>query len=318
MSCGGKMRNLLTFILVVPFIIFADSDCQPSIWGPDDEIGAANMISNENTLEAVKLIKKGMSHGLGIVIEPGMPAFAPRYTELQVVQPNQHFGRDTTSDFGYDITYNDDILQMWIGTGPQLDGLGHVGDDDIFYNCNKGEDFSFITGLTKMGIEKIPPLVGRGVLINMAKHHGVSSMYGGQGITREDIKKAIKKQNIELKKGDIILFHTGWTDAKLKSSPEEWGASIPGITNDAAVYLSEFKPMAVGADTWGLGAVPPIEGDKVYYDHVTLIKENCIYILETMDTGKLAKENVTEFMFVLGQPKLKGAVQMIINPVALW
>ena len=318
MSCGGKMRNLLTFILAIPFIIFADSDCQPSIWGPDDEIGAANMISNENTLEAVKLIKKGMSHGLGIVIEPGMPAFAPRYTELQVVQPNQHFGRDTTSDFGYDITYNDDILQMWIGTGPQLDGLGHIGDDDIFYNCNKGEDFSFITGLTKMGIETIPPLVGRGVLINMAKHHGVSSMHGGQGITREDIKKAIKKQNIELKKGDIILFHTGWTDAKLKSSPEEWGASIPGITNDAAVYLSEFKPMAVGADTWGLGAVPPIEGDKVYYDHVTLIKENGIYILETMDTGRLAKENVTEFMFVLGQPKLKGAVQMIINPVALW
>ena len=312
------MRNLLTFILVIPFIIFADSDCQPSIWGPDDEIGAANMISNENTLEAVKLIKKGMSHGLGIVIEPGMPAFAPRYTELQVVQPNQHFGRDTTSDFGYDITYNDDILQMWIGTGPQLDGLGHIGDDDIFYNCNKGEDFSFITGLTKMGIETVPPLVGRGVLINMAKHHGVSSMRGGEGITREDIKKAIKKQNIELKKGDIILFHTGWTDAKLISSPEEWGASIPGITNDAAVYLSELKPMAVGADTWGLGAVPPIEGDKVYYDHVTLIKENGIYILETMDTGKLAKENVTEFMFVLGQPKLKGAVQMIINPVALW
>ena len=312
------MRNLLTFILVIPFIIFADNDCQPSIWGPDDEIGAANMISNENTLEAVKLIKKGMSHGLGIVIEPGMPAFAPRYTELQVVQPNQHFGRDTTSDFGYDITYNDDILQMWIGTGPQLDGLGHIGDDDIFYNCNKGEDFSFITGLTKMGIETVPPLVGRGVLINMAKHHGVSSMRGGEGITREDIKKAIKKQNIELKKGDIILFHTGWTDTKLKSSPEEWGASIPGITNDAAVYLSELKPMAVGADTWGLGAVPPIEGDKVYYDHVTLIKENGIYILETMDTGKLAKENVTEFMFVLGQPKLKGAVQMIINPVALW
>jgi len=312
------MRSLLNFILVIPFIIFADTDCQPSIWGPDDEIGAANMISNENTLEAVKLIKKGMSHGLGIVIEPGMPAFAPRYTELQVVQPNQHFGRDTTSDFGYDITYNDDILQMWIGTGPQLDGLGHIGDDDIFYNCNKGEDFSFITGLTKMGIETVPPLVGRGVLINMAKHHGVSSMLGGQGITREDIKKAIKKQNIDLRKGDIILFHTGWTDAKLKSSPEEWGASIPGITNDAAVYLSELKPMAVGADTWGLGAVPPIQGDKVYYDHVTLIKENGIYILETMDTGKLAKENVTEFMFVLGQPKLKGAVQMIINPVALW
>ena len=106
--------------------------------GKDDEIGSANLISNANTLNAIKLVKKGMSHGLGIVIEPGMPAFPPRYTELQVVQPNQHFGRDTTEDFGYDITYNDDILQMWIGTGPQLDGLGHIGDDDIFYNCHKG------------------------------------------------------------------------------------------------------------------------------------------------------------------------------------
>ena len=312
------MRNSLFCILFISLFAISDDSCEVSKWGKDDEIGAANLISNANTLDAIKLVKKGMSHGLGIVIEPGMPAFPPRYTELQVVQPNQHFGRDTTEDFGYDITYNDDILQMWIGTGPQLDGLGHIGDDDIFYNCHKGADFSFITGLTKFGIEKVPPLVGRGVVVNMAKYFGITAMAGGQGITRDDIKNAAKQQNIRFNEGDIILFHTGWTDAHLKSSPELWGSTIPGITNDAAVYLSSLNPMAVGADTWGLGAVPPIEGDLVYYDHVTLIKENGIYILETMNTGKLAEDNVTEFLFVLGQPKLKGAVQMIINPVALW
>ena len=312
------MRNSLFCILFISLFAISDDSCEVSKWGKDDEIGAANLISNTNTLDAIKLVKKGMSHGLGIVIEPGMPAFPPRYTELQVVQPNQHFGRDTTEDFGYDITYNDDILQMWIGTGPQLDGLGHIGDDDIFYNCHKGADFSFITGLTKFGIEKVPPLVGRGVVVNMAKYFGITAMAGGQGITRDDIKNAAKQQNIKFNEGDIILFHTGWTDAYLKSSPELWGSTIPGITNDAAVYLSSLNPMAVGADTWGLGAVPPIEGDLVYYDHVTLIKENGIYILETMNTGKLAEDNVTEFLFVLGQPKLKGAVQMIINPVALW
>ena len=312
------MRDLLFFILFISLFAISEDVCEVSKWGKDDEIGSANLISNANTLNAVKLVKKGMSHGLGIVIEPGMPAFPPRYTELQVVQPNQHFGRDTTEDFGYDITYNDDILQMWIGTGPQLDGLGHIGDDDIFYNCHKGADFSFITGLTKFGIEKVPPLVGRGVVLNMAEYFGITAMEGGQGITRDDIKNAAKQQNIKFKEGDIILFHTGWTDAYLKSSPELWGSTIPGITNDAAVYLSSLNPMAVGADTWGLGAVPPVEGDLVYYDHVTLIKENGIYILETMNTGKLAEDNVTEFLFVLGQPKLKGAVQMIINPVALW
>ena len=69
---------------------------------------------------------------------------------------------------------------------------------------------------------------------------------------------------------------------------------------------------------WGIGAVPPIEGDKIFYDHITLLKENGVFLLETMNTGRLAREEVKEFMFVLGQARLKGAVQMIINPVALW
>ena len=64
--------------------------------------------------------------------------------------------------------------------------------------------------------------------------------------------------------------------------------------------------------------MPPVEGDKVFYGHVTFVKEHGIYILETVNTGRLAAEGVNEFMFVLGQARLKGAVQMIINPVAMW
>ena len=84
------------------------------------------------------------------------------------------------------------------------------------------------------------------------------------------------------------------------------------------LYLASLNPMAVGADTWGVEPVPPPGGDKVFYDHVTMLKQNGSYILETMNTGRLAKEGVNEFMFVLGQARLKGAVQMIINPIAMW
>ena len=188
----------------------------------------------------------------------------------------------------------------------------------MFYNCNKGKDFAALTGLTKLGIHQIPPLIGRGVLINMAKHFGAVALEGGKGFNADDIKAAAQAQGIEIRQGDVILFHTGWTDAKLESAPTEWVSKEPGITNDAAVYLASLNPMAVGADTWGVDAVPPIEGDKVFYAHVTFLKENGIYILETMNTGRLAKEGVTEFLFVLGQARLKGGVQMIINPVAIW
>ena len=152
----------------------------------------------------------------------------------------------------------------------------------------------------------------------MTRHFNVSAMAAGQVISSEDIKTAAKAQSVVFKTGDVILLHTGWTDAKLKSDPEAWGSTIPGISNEAAQYLAGLNPMAVGADTWGLEAVPAGPGDKLFFGHSILLKDNGIYILETMDTGRLASEKVYEFMFVLGQAKLKGAVQMIINPVAMW
>ncbi len=314
-----RTATCLVFLLVaLAGPLAAEEHCKPSKWGVDDQLGGANHVSPENTLQAVKLVKRGESHPLGIVIDPNMPAFPPRKMMLQVVQPNQQNGRSLEKDFGWPAVFNDDVAQLWWGIGPQLDGLGHMGEHGVYYNCNKAEDFSLLTGLTKLGIHQIPPMVGRGVLINMAKYHGVEHMAGGQGISSADIKAALKAQKLTLQKGDVILFHTGWTDAKLEAAPSEWGSTHPGLSNEAAVYLAQFEPMAVGADTWGLDAVPPVEGDKLFYGHVTFLKHNGIYILETMNTGRLAKEGVTEFLFVLGQARVKGAVQMMINPVAMW
>ena len=309
-------RTSLSLVLIVATSAVSADECVPSPWGADDQIGAANRVTPERTAAAAKLVKKGISHPLGIVIEPGMPAYPPRYTQLQVVQPNQQFNADL--GVGWEASSNDDVLQMWLGTGPQLDGLGHMGEAGEFYNCNQGKDFSIITGLTKLDISGIPPMVGRGVMIDIAKQMGVDSLQAGQPITSDDIKAAMKSQGATVGEGDVVLLHTGYTDATLKQNPSLWAGSIPGITNEASVFLAGLKPMAVGADTWGLGAVPPRAGDKIFYDHVVLLKQHGIYILETMNTGRLADEGVHEFMFVLGQARLKGAVQMIINPVAMW
>ena len=309
-------RTSLALVLIVATSAVSADECVPSPWGADDQVGAANRVTPERTAAAAKLVKKGISHPLGIVIEPGMPAYPPRYTQLQVVQPNQQFNADL--GVGWEASSNDDVLQMWLGTGPQLDGLGHMGEAGEFYNCNQGKDFSIITGLTKLDISGIPPMVGRGVMIDIAKQMGVDSLQAGQPITSNDIKAAMKSQGVTVGEGDVVLLHTGYTDATLKQKPSLWAGSIPGITNEASVFLAGLKPMAVGADTWGLGAVPPRAGDKIFYDHVVLLKQHGIYILETMNTGRLADEGVHEFMFVLGQARLKGAVQMIINPVAMW
>ncbi|HMB74010.1 MAG TPA: cyclase family protein [Gammaproteobacteria bacterium] len=296
----------------------AAQDCEPSRWGADDEIGAANHISPSSVLGALELVQSGNTHPLGIVIDPDMPAFPPRAMMLQVVQPGQHHGRSLQGDYGWPMTYNDDVSQLWWGMGPQIDGLGHLGEEGMFYNCSRGEDFAAITGLEKFGIHRIPPIVARGVLLDMAEHFGVDALEGDQAFGSGDIIAAADEQGVEFRTGDVILLHTGWTDAMLESDPQAWVATEPGITNEAARYLASLNPVAVGADTWGVEAVPAADGDRVFYGHVTLLKDNGVYILETMNTGRLAAEDVSEFLFVLGQARLQGAVQMLVNPVAIW
>ncbi|HBM38855.1 MAG TPA: polyketide cyclase [Sulfitobacter sp.] len=292
-------------------------DCDHSHWGPDDQLGSANLISTERTLEAAKLIKQGKSMPLGVVIGPDTPAFPPRSLSLQVVQPNQHGGQKLSS-FGYEGNYNDDLLQTWIGIGSQLDGLGHLGEDGMYYNCLDEKEISAISGLTKLGTHAVPPLVGRAVIIDMAKHMGKDVLAAGEHFGEAEITAAMEAQQITVNEGDIVLFHTGWTDGMMESDPTAWGSTEPGLNNEGAVFMASMNPMAVGADTWGLEAIPPKEGDKVFYGHVTLLKDNGIYILETMNTGPLVAEGVQEFMFVLGQPLIKGTVQAMINPVALY
>ena len=286
-------------------------------WGNDDTIGSANLVNPDRTLDALKLVKQGKSVPLGIVIGPDTPAFAPRSLSLQVVQPNQQGGKKVEG-FGYPGNYNDDVLQTWVGIGSQIDGLGHLGEHGYYYNCLDEKEISAITGLTKLGVHDVPPLVGRGVVIDMTKHFGKPHLDAGEHFGEAEVKAAAEAQGVEIREGDVVLFYTGWTSSMLEADPKAWVSGEPGLSNSGARYLAGLNVMAVGADTWGVEPVPPAPGEGAFYGHVILLQENGIYILETIETGELVADGVNEFMFVLGQARIRGTVQMIINPVALY
>ena len=294
--------------------VLSDEHCEFSEWGAEDQIGNANLINAESVLKASKLIKTGKTYSLGITVDTTTPAFPPRGLSLQVVQPNQQHGRVAFPN----ATYNDDVFQGWFGIGSQIDGLGHIGGPDgVYYNCNDIKDFGFLTGLTKLGIETVPPIVARGIVLDMAAHVGKDFLDAGEYFTVDDVKAVAEKQGTAIMEGDVVLFHTGWTDAKLQSEPETWVAAEPGQSEEVAQYLADQRVVAVGADTWGLDVVPPPDPNRPFQGHVILLKENGIYILEVMNTGPLVRDGAYEFLFVLGHAKIRGAVQMIVNPIAI-
>jgi kynurenine formamidase len=305
--------NAILILLLLPLYAVADSHCKTSEWGADDQVGAANRITEMSVLEAAKLVKTGKTYSLGLTIDANTPAFPPRGLSLTVVQPNQQEGARPFSN----MTYNDDIFNGWLGIGSQIDGLGHLGENGVYYNCNQAKDFSAISGLTKLGIENVPPIVTRGIVLDIAAHYGVDHLKAGQYFSVEDVKAVEKSQGTPIREGDVVLFHTGWTDAKLEPDPVAWATGEPGQSEEVADYMASKKVVAVGADTWGVDVIPSQVAERPYQGHVIYLKENGIYIFEAMNTGPLVRDGAYEFLFVLGQAKVRGAVQMIINPIAI-
>ncbi len=318
-SAAGRGLTVAAFTTALGLSITtaqADDDWTQSRWGPDDEIGAANLITPESVLAASQLVKTGKTYNLGIIIDSNTPAFPPRSMSVTILQPNQieSHGLGPTH-----TTYNDDIFMGWLGIGPQLDGLGHIGIDHVYYNGHRDSDFAKADGLTALGVEKLPPIVTRGVLLDMAGYFGQDIVPEGTPYTREDIIGAASRQNVEIRKGDVVLFHSGWLNLLDGENPDHarYGGTEPGLGKTGAEYLVEQDIVAVGADTWGLEAVPFEEGVGVFEIHQILIPKAGIFILETMDTRELAKDEAWEFMFVLGVTRMRGAVQMMINPTAI-
>ena len=212
-------------------------------------------------------------------------------------------------------TYNDDIIEGWVGVGSQLDGLGHIGVEHVYYNGNKLLEFADPTGLKKLGVEKIPPMVTRGVLLDMAAHYGTDVVKEGTAFNTKEIEEVAKKQGVEIRQGDVVLFHTGWVSL-IGKDDKRYSTGEPGLGVEGAKYLVGKGVVAIGADSWALEVIP-FESKNVFEVHQILLPMSGTYILENMNTAPLAADKAYEFLFVLGVPKITGAVQGIINPVAI-
>ena len=274
-----------------------DKDWTKSKWGPADEIGAANYMTPELVVKAASLVKTGKTYPLGMTIDSKTPAYPPRSFKITVVQP----GQAGIPGLGPNkATYNDDIVEGWVGVGSQIDGLGHLGIEHVYYNGNKLLDFADPTGLKKLGIEKVPPLVARGVLLDMAAYYNTDVVKEGTAFNVKEIEEVAKKQNVEIRQGDIVIFHTGWLGLVGKDD-KRYGAGEPGLGVEGAKYLTSKGVVAVGADNWAVEAIP-FETPNLFEVHQILLAMNGTYILENMDTAALAADKGYEFLFVLGQP----------------
>jgi kynurenine formamidase len=311
-----RLRSFVSLAAVAAAAIAANcalaqaDNWYPSPWGPADQRGAANRITPQKVLEAKGLITRGTVYQLGHVYESTMPLFGTRHFSLKIPQT---FGPQGSNN----LRFHDEVVSGELGqVGTQFDGLGHLGIGDLFYNGNNRADFSRPDGLEKLGIENVGPIVTRGVLVDVAAFKGVARLESTYEITLADLRGALERQRMEVRSGDVVIVHTGWSSL-WKVDNAAFGATSPGIGLEAGRWLVEREVVIVGSDTWSTEVVPNPDSSLAFPVHQLLIPRNGIYIFENLLTEELARDRVYEFAFFFAPLKLKGASGSPANPLAI-
>lgn len=305
----------LALAAMLPLAMHAASaaDWYPSAYGPNDEIGAANLLTPDVVRQAVTLVKSGKTYPLAVPVHKELPAFRHRSFRLYNVQVGQQAGKSLGPN---KFTFNDELVNAWTGVGTQLNGIGHIGIDNVYYNGNKAADFVTVDGVKKLGVEKVPPIVTRGVVLDMTAHYGKAIVPGGTEFTVADIQAVLKREGLTLRKGDVVLFNTGWLELVGKDN-QQFLEAEPGIGMEAAQWLANQGIVAFGGDTWASEVYPNPHSKEEFPINQYMLARRGIYNLELIDSRALVRDKAWEFLFVLGQPLYVGSTQVNINPVAI-
>jgi kynurenine formamidase len=280
-----------------------------SKYGEADTLGALNNLTSKGVQDAVKLVRTGKVYALGVPTGPDTPAYGNRTI---TVERTPGPGADFTPNGTQRVTSFDERVVTSMGIGTQIDGLAHLGVDHHYYNGIEGKD---VAGSNILDIASLPPIVTRGVLIDMTKHYRKPMLEVGDNYGKAEIEAAAKAQGVKVRKGDVVLFHTNWI-SMIEKDRNAYRTREPGLTEDGAQYLADLGVVGVGSDTIALEALPSPPG-KTFIVHQTLLAKNGVHVLESFNTVELARDGLKEFLLVIAAPRIQGTVQMVINPVAI-
>ena len=286
-----------------------------SPWGPNDEIGTLNMMTDATRLDALKQVAGGKVYDLAVEMFVGMPTCCvpfgdPNFQIFMTHTPAQ----DTAKEL---LSYSGDGVSMYTHTGTHIDTLNHFGLHGKIWNQVSSQEALGVRGWTKEGADKYPPIIARGVLIDVAKSKNVAALPSSYAITVADLQDALRKQGATLKSGDVVLIRTGamthWPDPAKYRLADQAGLSL-----EAAQWLVDGqKAMLIGADNFGIESFPSKDPENFVPVHSFLLAERGVSLVEALWLEELAKDQVYEFVFIASPLKMRGATASPIRPLAI-
>jgi kynurenine formamidase len=293
-----------------------------SPWGPDDEIGRLNWLTSESVAAVLGRMAPGPVFDLAVEYFLGMPAWTmsgdPKYEHFLTHTPQGSVldgmtGVAPETHERYSLCA--DAILMNTHCGTHIDTLTHLGYCGRFWNGWTPEEHMGGRAWMRGGADAYPPIVARGVLLDIARLHGVDCLPNGYAVTRDDVEKAASEEGVALRHGDVVLVRTGmmtkWPRAEYLDSP-------PGVSLPAARYLcEETGAMVLGTDTIAFEVIPHEEEGTFLPVHSYMFAAAGAQIIEVVWTEELAQEELWTFAFVAMPLKLRGSTGSPLRPIAI-
>jgi kynurenine formamidase len=301
------------------------------IWGKDDEVGSLNAMTDDSRAAALRLATRGKVYDLGVTYSRRSFKW-PGHSPGEIMSFRSPAGEAAQKEAIVGASFNasntrwhSNAMFMNDNVATQIDGLGHVtaGDDNHWYNGFKEADYGGDFGLLKCDAVTIPPIVARGVMLDIAAARNVAELPSQYAITPADIDAALSRQQVKLQPGDVVLIRTGtlrhWgTDGDNHAKIGEHDSA--GITLETAKYLVEQNgAMLIASDTSGLEVSPALAGSDSFIPvHKYLLVEQGVHIGEFHNLEELARDRVHEFCYVAAVNKIAGGTAgFALRPLAM-
>jgi kynurenine formamidase len=339
MKLGALVATAMLSILAAlssPGVVLAQSDCKTLVkaspFGPDDQTGATNRVTPAVTKAAAAEIQTGKVIPMAYNLVDGVPLFGSRFTKTILTSfattPGAEYGKNK-------LSYMEDTFLSQSHVGTHIDGMGHIGIKDCYYNQTPMGKYVGQNYLKKLGLENVKTFATRGVIIDLVKVFQDAGklksnaacktpcLEGGTVISDADLQAGLKLYNVTLREGDAVFVHTGWGDL-FKQYPAmnaTYNGSEPGLGTAAAQWLADQKVVVVGADTWAVEVIPGEDKEIAFPVHVILLTDNGIHIIENVRTDLIAAEAASTkrgtFFLSMTVPKTVGTTGTFVNIEAI-
>jgi kynurenine formamidase len=288
------------------------------------DIGRLDGIRPEHVISAMSLVRRGRVYDLDSGRWTGMPV-AAEHPPFQVLTYRSPRGARNQRDIAWIGEDNEveaamvsDLLIGTMHSGTHIDALSHItcGANSHWYGGHEADVALGDFGPLHCDAASIPPIITRGILVDVAGQLGVEALPRGYAVSADVITETLKAEKAEIRANDAVLIRTGymsvWPDMNATRDHAD-----AGIDLGAALLLAKKGAVLVGSDTEGMEVTPSgIPGNPTPV-HIELLINNGIFIVELMNLERLAADRVYEFCFVCLPLRVRGATGSMVRPVAI-